>query len=218
MTESEWLACTEPEPMLEYLEGGASDRKLRLFAMACCQRIWRLLTDSRSRGAVEIAEKVADGKVGREELTFGRAAADRAHFEAPRSANFRSLDAAPNATEDDAFCSATDTAASAADAMQLAASGDGTAKVMERQQQAHLVRDIFGNPFRPVTFEPAWLTVQVLELVQSIYEERAFDRMPILGEALEAAGCDNADILSHCRDAGPHVRGCWVVDAILGKS
>jgi hypothetical protein len=77
---------------------------------------------------------------------------------------------------------------------------------------------IFGNPFRPVTLDPAWRTSDVLALARGIYEERAFDRMPILADALQDAGCDNDDILSHCRDtATPHARGCWVVDLVLGK-
>jgi hypothetical protein len=81
-----------------------------------------------------------------------------------------------------------------------------------------LLRDIFGNPFRPVTFNPAWRTSDVLLLAQGIYDERAFDRMLILADALQDAGCDNEDILSHCRDVKQtHVRGCWVVDLVLGK-
>ena len=82
----------------------------------------------------------------------------------------------------------------------------------------HLLRDIIGNPFRPVAVDPAWLTSDVLLLARGIYEERAFDRMPILADALQDAGCDSADVLAHCRGANPpHVRGCWVVDLLLGK-
>lgn len=82
----------------------------------------------------------------------------------------------------------------------------------------HLVRDIFGNPFRPVKFNKKWRTTDVLLLAQGIYDERAFDRMPILADALQDAGCDNEDVLSHCRDPKQvHVRGCWVVDLVLNK-
>ena len=80
-----------------------------------------------------------------------------------------------------------------------------------------VIRDIFGNPFRPVTADPAWLTSDVVALATSIYAEKAFDRLPILADALQDAGCDNADVLDHCRSDGPHVRGCWVVDLLLGK-
>jgi hypothetical protein len=77
---------------------------------------------------------------------------------------------------------------------------------------------IFGNPFRPVAVDPAWLTSTVVQLAQGIYDDRAFDRLPILADALQDAGCDNDDVLNHCRGDGPHARGCWVVDLVLGKS
>jgi hypothetical protein len=90
----------------------------------------------------------------------------------------------------------------------------------ERPKQLHLFRDVFGNPFRPVSVNTRWLAWNdgvVLKLAQGIYEDRAFDRLPFLADALEEAGCDNADILAHCRQPGPHVRGCWVIDLLLGK-
>jgi hypothetical protein len=80
-----------------------------------------------------------------------------------------------------------------------------------------LLRDILGNPFRHVVFDPVWRTESVSALATGIYADRAFDRMPILADALEEAGCDDADILNHCRGPGPHVKGCWVVDLVLGK-
>ena len=86
--------------------------------------------------------------------------------------------------------------------------------------QTALVRDLFGNPFRPVTVDPSWLAWNertVVKLAQGIYDERAFDRLPVLADALEEAGCDDPDILGHCRQPGEHVRGCWVVDLLLGK-
>jgi hypothetical protein len=84
---------------------------------------------------------------------------------------------------------------------------------------AKLVRDIFGNPFRPVTFDADWRTSTVVALAKQMYESRDFSAMPILADALQDAGCENDDILKHCRDAkGVHVRGCWVVDLVLGKS
>jgi hypothetical protein len=87
----------------------------------------------------------------------------------------------------------------------------------ERAQHCALLRDIFGNPFRPTALNRAWQTSTVVALAQAIYTDRAFDRLPILADALEDAGCDNADILNHCRQGGEHVRGCWVVDLILEK-
>ncbi|WP_246523278.1 hypothetical protein [Gemmata palustris] len=79
-------------------------------------------------------------------------------------------------------------------------------------------RDIFGNPFRPVVFSPSWRTSTVVALASQMYESRDFSAMPILADALQDAGCDSADILDHCRGPGPHVRGCWVVDLVLGKT
>jgi hypothetical protein len=85
--------------------------------------------------------------------------------------------------------------------------------------QSALARDVFGPlPFRLVTLDSSWRTSTVLGLASAIYAERAFDRLPILADALEDAGCDQPDILSHCRSDGPHVRGCWAVDLVLGKS
>jgi hypothetical protein len=83
-----------------------------------------------------------------------------------------------------------------------------------------LLRDIFGNPFRTVTLDPAWLAWNggtVRKLAQAVYDDRAFDRLPILADALEDAGCTDGEILAHCRSGGEHVRGCWVVDLLLGK-
>ena len=92
----------------------------------------------------------------------------------------------------------------------------------ERNMQCSLLRDIFGNPFRPppaMAFSwLSWNDDTILKLAQAIYDDRVFDRLPILADALEEAGCTNADILNHCRQPGEHVRGCWVVDLLLGKS
>jgi hypothetical protein len=88
----------------------------------------------------------------------------------------------------------------------------------ERIAHCDILRDIFGNPFRPVTFSPQWRTDTALSLARQMYESREFSAMPILADALQDAGCDSDDILNHCRGPGAHVRGCWVVDLVLGKS
>ena len=80
-----------------------------------------------------------------------------------------------------------------------------------------IIRDLFGDPFRPVAFDLRWRTTDAIGLARAIYDDRAFDRLPILADALMDAGCDDEDILAHCRTDGPHVRGCWVVDLVLGK-
>jgi hypothetical protein len=93
----------------------------------------------------------------------------------------------------------------------------GPDSLKERAAQAHLLRDVAGNPFRPVTFSPSWRTDTALLLAQQMYDSRDFGAMPILADALQDAGCDNEDILNHCRAETVHVRGCWVVDLVLGK-
>jgi hypothetical protein len=91
------------------------------------------------------------------------------------------------------------------------------ARRAEEATQASLLRDIFGNPFRRVVFDSAWRTSTAVAIAKGMYESRDFGAMPILADALQDAGCDNDDVLSHCRGPGPHVRGCWVVDLVLGK-
>jgi hypothetical protein len=98
----------------------------------------------------------------------------------------------------------------------VAAGRDAISLVFRRQAES--LRDIFGNPFRLATLDRSWLTSTVTSLAQAIYDDRAFDRLPILADALEDAGCTDQDILAHCRGGGEHVRGCWVVDLLLGKT
>jgi hypothetical protein len=100
------------------------------------------------------------------------------------------------------------------------AAGGNDARAAEWRYQAALVREFFGNPFRPPQIEPTWLTWNdgfIPEQAKLIYDERAFDRLPILGDALEDAGCTDRAILDHCRLSAEHVRGCWLVDALLAK-
>jgi hypothetical protein len=89
----------------------------------------------------------------------------------------------------------------------------------ERSRQSLLLRDIF-SPFGPARVDPAWLVWSdgiATQIAQAIYKDRAFDRLPVLADALEDAGCDDPAILDHCRSVGIHARGCWVVDLVLGK-
>ncbi len=94
----------------------------------------------------------------------------------------------------------------------------GGAERREREWLREAFHCIFGNPFRSVAFADSWRTETAVSLANGIYEERAFDRLPILADALEEAGCDHLDLLTHCRGPGPHARGCWVVDGVLGKT
>ncbi len=87
-----------------------------------------------------------------------------------------------------------------------------------QRRRAKLVLDVYGNPFRPVTFAPEWRTSTAVAIARQMYKTHDFSAMPILADALQDAGCDSADVLDHCRDPkGVHVRGCWVVDSVLGK-
>jgi hypothetical protein len=103
-------------------------------------------------------------------------------------------------------------------AAATAAAPTWTDRKSEFLAQTDLLRDIFGNPFRPVTPDPRWQTPAVVDLAQAIYQEKAFDRMPNLADALAQAGCTNPDILNHCHQASVHVRGCWVIDCFWGRS
>jgi hypothetical protein len=92
-----------------------------------------------------------------------------------------------------------------------------SARNSEKVFQCNILRDIFGNPFRRVTLDPRWLTSTVIDLARTIYEERVWERMPILADALMDAGCDSEEVINHCRGPGPHVRGCWVIDLLTGR-
>jgi hypothetical protein len=202
MSEAEWLADTDPLRMLRQLGGRASERKLRLFACAGCRRLWWLLGDRRSRTAVEVSERYAEGLAVPEELAAAAGGARQAADEAER-ARVPGWNAARAAalTAEGAWAAAERVAGMAA-------------------YDADLLRHVFGNPFRPLPVEPGWLARDggaVRKLAQGLYDEGAFDHLPVLADALEEAGCTEAKLLGHLRGGGPHVRGCWAVDRVLGK-
>jgi len=205
MTEQEWLECTDWLSMWEIVRHNHSERKLRLFSCACCRRIWDLLTDERSRKVVEVAEQFAEGNATVEDLQEADDAAYWAYRDAVNAAG-------PPA--------ATALTASRTEIWRVLSASAYAVLAPAGKDQALILRCIFGNPFRPISINPTWLSWNdgtVRRIAQSIYNERAFDRLPILADALEDVGCDNADILRHCREPGEHVRGCWVVDLLLGK-
>jgi hypothetical protein len=220
MTEAEWLTCSDAVAMLAFIDRKVSDRKLRLFACGCCRRVWELLPDERSRKAVESAERFADRSTTLAELMKARSRArDVAgceyHIGDPPAVAHAPVFAAAGARyrdgeeEDVWFRNA---------AVNAASASSGRSTLTEHAAQAELLRELFGTtPLHPGEPEPGWLTWTVLVLAQGIYDNRAFDRMPILADALQDAGCDNEGILHHCRQLGEHVRGCWVVDLLLGK-
>jgi hypothetical protein len=234
VTEAEWLVATDPRVVLENWSWPASERKMRLFCCACCRRIWPLITAPESRKAVEVSESLADGRTreGRRaaanQAATGVARRERAWpFVAAEEASKRLIRAYRKSPELAKWAART-----AYYAYEAAYSGEyhavGTndhaafdsgnlARQAEQSAQVALLHDIFGNPFRPVTADPGWFTSTVVAMASQMYESRDFSAMPILADALQDAGCDNADILDHCRGPGPHVRGCWVTDLVLGK-
>jgi len=208
-TERERLAKLDPGEILHYLRRKTTDRKLRLVAVACLNRVSHLLTDERSRTAVEAAEKFADGMLSPIEAQAIWTAAVVAAGE--RAA------AEPDAIFDIHMAAAQAISVweypyyVAADVLRL------MQPLFGRDDQANLLLCVFGLPHYTSQANPEWLTSTVVALARGVYEDRGFDRLPILADALQDAGCENEDILTHCRGEGPHVRGCWVVDLLLGK-
>src|SRR5262245_60863685 len=215
MTEEEWLAARHPTRMYRYVEQRIpNERKCRLFAVHCCRRIWHQLPDERCRDALEVCERYIEGAAGSTELAAACASADAAFTE------YGDQSSETGASAISAACEARDVPVMAGQAAREAALlvWPRAQREAEYRWQCRILRDIFGNPFRSVTIDPAWLTSDVIALAEGIYADRAFDRMPILADALQDAGCDNDDVLNHCRDTTlTHVRGCWVVDLVLGK-
>jgi hypothetical protein len=192
MTEQEWLKTTDPTVMVEFLRGTISDRKWRLLICEL-MRHDPTIRSANARKSIELGERLADG-----EITSSDAAAYcRATPGEPGLGDWVTL--LPHAIE----------------AVEIAVESGHS---FLTHWIPHLLREIVDNPFRPVTLNPAWLTSTVVALATGINSEKAFDRMPILADALQDAGCDKEDILIHLQGPGPHVKGCWALDLILGKT
>ena len=228
MNEQEWLACAHPTLMFDHLNGRMSERKLRLFAVACCRHIWHLLPDERSRTAVDVAEKYADLKASARQqagvLLNAIAAANRTTARAAWAAYWVAKKNIAQSIGN--LCTAAVEARARHAVGEMAGSGAeqlsawNAARDAETREQARLLRDILGNPFRPVAFDSAWLRWQgglVRSMASQVYEGRRFADLPVLADALEDAGCTDTAVLEHCRDGGDHVRACWVVDLLLGR-
>jgi hypothetical protein len=219
MTEAEWLACDDPRPMLAFLGDRASGRKLRLCASAWARSVLRhfhtappavlysaqpddpaggWLADKRWLQQVDAAERFADGEITPAALRAARQASGGPYN------LFREV------------CSVSRFALGAVHRRLLSVQREFGAP--SGREPCDLLRDILGNPFRPVIpFDKTWRSPTARRLAQAIYEGRAFDRLPVLADALEEAGCDDAEVLGHCRGGGEHVRGCWLVDLVLAK-
>jgi hypothetical protein len=206
---------------MNWLRRRGSQRRFYLAAAGWARQVEHALSGERYHALIALVEKFADGLIDLQEMS-------RAHREAEDDVIARCL-----ALGNQGLSLSVTSRRLAADyaAARAALPNDGwiaavnalgdAGRVGKRAdmapRQMSLLRDIFGNPFRLVTLDPRWLTSTVVDLAQAIYNERAFERMPILADALMDAGCDSDDIIHHCRGDGPHVRGCWVVDLLLGK-
>ncbi|MFO0824049.1 MAG: hypothetical protein U0792_13205 [Gemmataceae bacterium] len=170
--------------------------------------------------AVEVAERFADGFSSKEELeTAARALDVLCLGEYSKGATGLQPRTAASLAQSSAAAKAHHAANGVMTVYMPPLAGYLGNEDEERSRICDLLRDIFGNPFRPITFDAEWRSDTALSLAKHIYESRDFHTMPILADALQDAGCDNADILSHCRDPQQvHVRGCWVVDLVLGKA
>jgi len=224
----DWLGCADPVRLLEYVRDGASERKLRLFAVACCRGLGALLGNEANRTAVDVSERLADGVATAAQLTAARRAARQVAPEyatimsSSRSWERLAAAAACHAAGGNAWRACRKTSELVVECLVCRAGDHESCNVtevrtVELARQSALVRDIFADPVRPVRFDARWRTADVIGLAEGIYQDRAFDRLPILADALMDAGCADEDLLGHCRNNGLHARGCWVVDLALGK-
>jgi hypothetical protein len=230
MTEAEWgRTNTNPIGMLEFVRDKASDRKFCLFTTAYCRSV-RALLRRPTRSQVEFAEAVADGVAARGRWPPGPLR-EKGTQRLKRSLNLLALNALgyccgmgfsgdvepelnPGAAAVEALrMSVYDVIGELIKAGRL--DPDWPTQVFSGPCTA--IRDIFGSSFRPIACSADWRTATAVALGRQMYESRDFGAMPILADALQEAGCDNPDILDHCRGSGPHVRGCWVVDLVLGR-
>jgi hypothetical protein len=204
VTDVEWLRGTDPLPMLAYLldAGAASDRKLRLFGAACSRRVWVSL-DATAQAAVEVAEAFAEGVASDGELRAARLACRSAGGGAAW------------------YAAATRAAVAARNAALSAQSGARTPA--EPAAQADLLRDLFGPGRATPLLSPP--PTAVLSLARRAYDERQLPEgtllpthLGALADALEALGCADAFLLAHIRSPGPHVRGCFALDALLDRT
>lgn len=241
MTEAQWLTTDDLRAMLSHVRSGANltrskpgRRKMRLFACGCCRQIEELLPDARTRKALAVAEKYADGDADDGQLVAAMLEANKTAAKEYARAEVQAL--APGMEAARAVWSACDKdgrqaveftlefSVKAVQAARRKVAGKGqkgkeadAAAAEQRRRHCDLLRDLFGNPFKPVKFAPGWRVASAVAVGKSIYEDHAFERMPILADALEDAGCNDAAVLEHCRGPGPHFLGCWVIDGVLGK-
>jgi hypothetical protein len=242
MKEAIWLTSTRPSRMLNILRlrrPSSQTRKCRLFAAASCRRIWDLL-EERFRRAVVGLESIAEARLAEPEMAvLAREALIAAWDYTDISASAHAAEAVANAVNWETsyrqrgegidppvnlIARVAGAAYHAAHARAFSLHPGVRAQAreavirLEESAQADLVREIFGNLYRPAHFDASWRTIEVVELARTIEHSLDFDAMPVLGDALEQSGCSLDEILSHCREPGQHVRGCWVLDLVAGRA
>lgn len=213
MTEAEWLSSKDALKLLAHLNRPPGDRKLRLYGVACCRRLWHSLSEPASREAIEWAERFADGLASVDD--------EYTRLEKASAEVFLKYDELRNETpSDDMLWAGLNESAEAAHVANAVMRPELHHPDFDRHWQvvlSHYVRELFGNPFAAVTLDASRRTPTVVALAEQMYESRDFSAMPLLSDALMDAGCFDEGVLNHCRQPGEHVRGCWVVDLILGR-
>jgi hypothetical protein len=222
LDELEWDCCTDPVTMLMELADRTSLRKLRLFAVACCRRVLHLMREQHARQAVEQVAAAADSLLSCEGHRKAVVLANLEEAVRPAgSARHDADDAALTALAVVRANQVTDQLIRNLAVRTAISAARATGKRDEPVAQAHLVREVFGNPHRTVRVSAEWLAWgggTVRKVAESIYDEEAFGQLPVLADALEEAGCPEGRLLQHFRESGEHVRGCWALDLLLGKS
>lgn len=216
ITEAEWLSATTFGPLLRTASQLSSERKLRLFVCACARFFLPANPHPDLHRGLAVAEQMADGTASLAAIESTRELFGSLTYVSDYEARgFGGENSFAAAFVQDAVSPRVHQATRRAHGRLSDYEAD--LGLVNAQTVVSWLRDIFGNPFRPVKIDPTWLTLSVIELARTIYDERAFDRLPILADALMDAGCDSEEIIQHCRGEGPHSRGCWVVDLVLGK-
>jgi hypothetical protein len=228
MDETLWQGGSDVAAMLDHVEGGASGRKLRLFACACVRRYWALFRYRTPRDAVEMAERLAEGQAGGAELEEMRQNAEMSAGNAPHFEQLAYQAAAATLAEDPMEAARTAAENCRQQAVREAAAevipGENEAAVNAAAshrtcfEQAGLLREVLGNPFRPSVIDPGWLRVgggAAGAIARLIAQEDRFAELPYLADALVDAGCSDDALLGHLRQPGGHVRGCWALDLLI---
>jgi hypothetical protein len=207
MNEQEWIDCTDPMRMLQFLNSKKYKRKLAMFGIACCYGNSRLRSDERAVFAIQVSERYADrnAKINEVRIACRNAREDASGNARPLGQFVYDIAVLYNAAFN----------ANLVSEYALKAASDETE---EKVRQCALLREVFGNPFRRVRISKHWNTPFVRQLCEQIYAGSSFDSLRGLADALEEAGCEHRDMLDHCRQLESHVRGCWVIDMLLGKS